>query len=365
MKKFVSILLAVVMVISVCSIWVSAENVELSDVSVPHPYYCGDVNRDLSIDILDVTEVQLAIAKEIELIEISCQLADVDGDGEVTILDVTMIQRYVAKLIYGFKNTMNYLFAYINVIGIETTADLDDLHATQSFEIKTLYSVSHDDYYIPEEFKVLYEVSHNGEAIYGIAHGQEVANIYCPYAGDYLVEIMVIDEYGDVGEYTFEFSVKEEIPNENLVYSDGSYQIGVALPDEEPVRVDFETVLSGVYKTGDHKADDEEFSAIVKSREQYDQLFNVHNDMFTDEFFEDKWLVVSVKSMFNGSLTADIQSLSVVQNSNTLSIDATGFTHGDTDVIQPYPYQYYSFVAVDREQLPFVKRICWHKYVYI
>ena len=62
----------------------------------------GDVDGDSEISIMDVTAVQLNIAKynEFNVRQVLC--ADTDYDGKITVLDATLIQLYLADLIEEF-----------------------------------------------------------------------------------------------------------------------------------------------------------------------------------------------------------------------------------------------------------------------
>ncbi|MBQ8538641.1 MAG: dockerin type I repeat-containing protein [Ruminococcus sp.] len=57
----------------------------------------GDVDGDGEVSIMDVTEIQLVVAKLKETPE-DIAVADIDGDGSVTILDATAIQLILAKI---------------------------------------------------------------------------------------------------------------------------------------------------------------------------------------------------------------------------------------------------------------------------
>ena len=59
----------------------------------------GDVNCDGEINILDVTSIQLHIAKLELLYGSGLANADVNKDGNVSILDATQIQLFIAQII--------------------------------------------------------------------------------------------------------------------------------------------------------------------------------------------------------------------------------------------------------------------------
>jgi len=85
MKRIViSILLMMVIITSLLTISVSA--------ALP-PVLIGDVNRDFSADILDVTLIQRRLVDITEFDYETELRADYDRDGEVSVTDVTWIQR--------------------------------------------------------------------------------------------------------------------------------------------------------------------------------------------------------------------------------------------------------------------------------
>lgn len=62
-------------------------------------YKIGDINLDGTIDVRDVTELQLFLADSITLTDEQRALADVNNDGNISINDVTEIQRITAGLV--------------------------------------------------------------------------------------------------------------------------------------------------------------------------------------------------------------------------------------------------------------------------
>ena len=58
----------------------------------------GDVNRDFSLNVVDVTAIQSAIAELSELDDFQRQLADLNGDGDYDVTDATMLQMTIAGL---------------------------------------------------------------------------------------------------------------------------------------------------------------------------------------------------------------------------------------------------------------------------
>lgn len=60
------------------------------------PYLKGDMNNDQQVNILDATEIQLALASANVLDDVQSNRADVNNDMHINIMDVTYIQLYCA-----------------------------------------------------------------------------------------------------------------------------------------------------------------------------------------------------------------------------------------------------------------------------
>lgn len=102
MKKLVSILLCMVVMLSMCAIGTYAETAPAG--------YIGDINLDKDVDINDATYIMRYVAK-LEDVDIEQKyLGDVTNDGKITILDATNIQLYVAKKKTDYK--INYSYNY-------------------------------------------------------------------------------------------------------------------------------------------------------------------------------------------------------------------------------------------------------------
>ena len=74
-----------------------AANVIVTANLITSPYHVGDVNRDLNINIKDVTMIQRYLAQLITLDDDQLALANTNGDYTITIKDVTLLQRYIAN----------------------------------------------------------------------------------------------------------------------------------------------------------------------------------------------------------------------------------------------------------------------------
>lgn len=97
MKKLICIISA----IAVLSISFAAVFSASADVS---KYSLGDVDRDGSVSIADVTLLQTYIVDSAAFDDEQQKLADVDRDGDISVNDVTYIQSYIAGNIDEFPD---------------------------------------------------------------------------------------------------------------------------------------------------------------------------------------------------------------------------------------------------------------------
>lgn len=90
MKRIISIITALIMMLSLCVISVSA--------TTPPAGYIGDANFDGNIDVSDATFILRSVAK-LETPSLQQHyMGDADMDGKLTVLDATSIQRHEAKI---------------------------------------------------------------------------------------------------------------------------------------------------------------------------------------------------------------------------------------------------------------------------
>ena len=95
-NKFIALILALVMAVSVCSVAYAAEEEEYKNA-------IGDVDGNGKCDMLDVVATQRYIAKLKDFDENQLKFADVDKEfGKVDMVDVVCMQKYIAKLIDMF-----------------------------------------------------------------------------------------------------------------------------------------------------------------------------------------------------------------------------------------------------------------------
>ena len=118
MKKLLSLVLALITLLSVATVMAGAADADVAETSATYyvsnkPFeavanatiigYLGDLDADKNISILDATQVQLSLASLATLTSNQKLLADVDRGGDVSILDATDIQCYLAQIKTGSK----------------------------------------------------------------------------------------------------------------------------------------------------------------------------------------------------------------------------------------------------------------------
>ena len=94
MKKFFSLLLAAVLIISV----MAAGMVPVLALT----YRVGDADSDGDVTIFDATQIQRSLAKMSVDAGFSAVAADADRNGKLEIYDVTEIQRYLAHYVTAY-----------------------------------------------------------------------------------------------------------------------------------------------------------------------------------------------------------------------------------------------------------------------
>lgn len=109
MKKFLSVLLAVIMILSVSAITASAQTIAdyavsenegatADSVNGTSIGYVGDADMSDDISIKDATAIQKSIAKLVTFTDTQELLADADLSGDISIKDATAIQKWIAKI---------------------------------------------------------------------------------------------------------------------------------------------------------------------------------------------------------------------------------------------------------------------------
>lgn len=109
MKKFLSVLLAVIMILSVSAITASAQTIAdyavsenegatADSVNGTSIGYVGDADMSDDISIKDATAIQKSIAKLVTFTDTQELLADADLSGDISIKDATAIQKWIAQI---------------------------------------------------------------------------------------------------------------------------------------------------------------------------------------------------------------------------------------------------------------------------
>ncbi|MBQ7132937.1 MAG: hypothetical protein IJO20_00405 [Ruminococcus sp.] len=122
-------------------------------------------------------------------------------------------------------------------------------------------------------------------------------------------------------------------------------------------QIEFEVLYNGKQEIEDCKKPDSTFAAIIKTKEQYDEIFAVYNDVYDEEFFEDNWLVASVCQVTDERMVAEISELYVSYGDLMIGLDK--HIVGGDGIALPTAPPYYSFVAVSKDSVNDVKNIIW------
>ncbi len=216
MKKILSVLLSVMCVLSVCNLGVSAS--EYYDMGPgPHdwlpgtPYFKGDANVDMYIDITDATAIQFHVGFLAKLDKLGEQLADVDCDKTISILDATLIQQREAKFFNHFVEEENpnveIRYAYIEIknigMGSPTINQGETLNIVPQIEI-------HSKHYEIDTNKLEYRcmVEYDGEIIEGFSF-YKYGQVTFAYPGKYNIIVEIEDNWGDRTREYFELEVVE------------------------------------------------------------------------------------------------------------------------------------------------------------
>ena len=144
--------------------------------------------------------------------------------------------------------------------------------------------------------------------------------------------------------------------NEEMVYSEFNNMYGVDTGIEE---VPFDTLYNSYYDVNG-KINCERYAVIIKSKEQLDSVLYSYvdlEDVINDEFFEEKWLVVSACRVTDSEMYAEITDLGV--RNKTLFMRADRELYDTDGIAEPIAPMYYSFVAVDKDALAQVTEIIW------
>ncbi len=181
---------------------------------------------------------------------------------------------------------------------------------------------------------------------------------YIPALGD-------VDEDGDMtvlDATTIQLNLAQidEDPvdeSKDAIYTDHKNEQFFDTMPKDVVSLDFESLDLPAGGLGQHN-DSHHFVALVRSKAQYDKLFNIDNKYFDDEFFKTKSLVVAVIQGTDYYSYADVIKVSVKDNKLYVDV-AEGINSPYPDMGFPVAPLLYSFVAVDKtdvENIEYIER---------
>ncbi len=358
MKKLVSVLLTVALMLFVFVIPANANEID---------YKFGDVNKDNTVDVMDATLISRHCANILELKHIEYALADFDNDDDVTVLDATSIQKYVANLIEHPRKS-EYLEYYVEIEDINIKPNSGSKLVTDK---SILFTVEFDDVYNTENDKnVCYEYTFKGitDETYYEKYVRDL--ITYPHVGwsfenpgIYEIEVKVYRKYY-TGSYTFtkQFEVVPGFEFDEMRFANynhlGYYYGNFPEKPEGVTAIEYQTVVNcqaapvglGYNSKSTH------FVALVHTKEEYDNLFEVENTEFDDEFFNDKSLVVAVSQGTDYYDYFQFAGVSCKDDVLYVSVDH-GNSNPDPMTAAPTAPVWYSFASVDKSDVEHITRV--------
>ncbi len=243
-----------------------------------------------------IAELCPGFIEAIEENEIGQQFGDVNNDSKLSVTDATYIQRYLAE-IYDFIQT----YFSVHLDGGRDVISVAD-----------------------------YDRDGKTTVLDATAIQRKLAELDEPVVNDE----MVITQ-----EEAFNYSNLPEMPEDSeeldfeLLYT---YEDFMKYPSSY-----FENYYDDIY-------------AIIKTKEQYDEVLNIYNDEFDEKFFETKWLFVSVRRTSNLRMLAPVTDMRI--KDGTLYFVANEY-YPDLDVVQPVESFFTSISAVEKSSLKDVTNI--------
>ncbi len=142
--------------------------------------------------------------------------------------------------------------------------------------------------------------------------------------------------------------------NEELVYTpyNDDFDISGGVLD-----INYTGVFNSQLEYGDHNMDSDNFGVIIKSKEQYDSVFNFDNDKYDDEFFKTKALVATVRIVTDYYMTKTIGYVGVYDSTLVLVNNTSSGSSGGTALPMAPPYV--SIVEVNKTDIEYVYEILW------
>lgn len=197
-------------------------------------------------------------------------------------------------------------------------------------------------------------IAKDGETLYVCSEPARVdSELEAPQALQMWLSIVAVD-IDELKEIKNIVKVKNEpVYNEELVYSSFNNMYSI---DTGWTPIEYEVILNSKQEYEDYKKSDSTFAAIIKTKEQYDEIFTVYNDVYDEAFFEENWLLASVCQVTDEKMVAKISDLYLFNNSLMMCLDKHIVGSG---VAEPTAPPYFSFVAVKKNSVNDVKNIIW------
>ncbi len=300
MKKIVSLLLALVFLMSVATVSAFALDPKLCKY--------GDVSGDDAVTVGDATIIQRHLAKVITLSDFRYSLADVNDDGNVNVIDATFIQQYVAKIIPEIPREPIPVLSLVHISAV--TRSVPDSRVVEGTEVSfTVHSTLNLE---PDvNSRLSYEYDLIGTTTPSIKHFEvSDSNVFTytfPKAGTYRIAIKVYDKlYDGYDEEYIVYDVAESYPYESdfvyVEYNDKRPEYALNRPVKpENCEIEYEMMYSESHIMSGFserlKTDRSNFACIIDSKEQYDKVFKVDSDKYDDEFFEGNSLIGIVTNL--------------------------------------------------------------------
>ncbi|MBQ8057858.1 MAG: dockerin type I repeat-containing protein [Ruminococcus sp.] len=363
MKKLVSVILIAVLMMTA---FVLPANANIID------YFYGDVTKDGKVDVMDATVISRHCARLITLEHIEYALADFNNDDAVSVLDATYIQMYLAKLIKHprFNEWLEY-YVEIEDIVIESYKGTP-LLANKSIVFKVLFD---EEYNVSDDKDAKYDYTFRGitDETYYKTYPHDISSYPSiswsfPSAGIYEITVKVYNGYW-LGSYTYtkRFEVLPEYEFDGMRFVDyshlGNYWMDYPQPPEGTTDIEYQSVVDCKYmdlKGGyGWSSKSERFVALIHTKEEYDNLFEIDNTEFDDEFFEEKSLVVAVSPGYEWHDYSPIMGLKT--KDDVLYVDVAYLNNSPYEGVElPAAPTWYSYVSVDKadvEHIASVQRV--------
>lgn len=210
MKRFISILLAVICIISAGAISTSA--LDDLNTTIGEPYTLGDFNYDFNVDIMDATDIQRYLADIIWLSDLGVALGDVDHDDMLTIYDATIIQKKLAYLLeFEVEEDPDNIIRYAYVDIMSLGEEPETIKVGESLDIMTIVSCDSVHYtdFLTQEYTYYCTLAFEDEWETELPTINGSTGVELPLPGKYVITMEVSDEFGDYARRVYEFEVVE------------------------------------------------------------------------------------------------------------------------------------------------------------